>query len=77
MLAFSHQVIHSQEVRVETQIEACAAEALFPSEVKDLQTEVQDTLRTLQLQEQDSAGPVLDDDKVHEVIFQFCVFVPI
>ncbi|XP_026196819.1 dystrophin isoform X4 [Anabas testudineus] len=59
----SQQVIHSHQVRVETQTETHPSEVL--SEVQELQTELQDTLRTLQLQQQDSVN-VLDDDKMDE-----------
>ncbi|GLD69340.1 dystrophin-like protein [Lates japonicus] len=52
------QVVHSQEIRTES-------ETLVPSEVKDLQAELQDTLRTLQQQQQDPVN-VLDDDKMDE-----------
>ncbi|TKS76128.1 Utrophin Dystrophin-related protein 1 [Collichthys lucidus] len=55
------QVIHSQEVRAEGQSRNRNAEALVLGEVKDLQAELQDTLRALQDQ-QDPAN-LLDDDK--------------
>ncbi|XP_067339079.1 utrophin isoform X3 [Channa argus] len=59
------QVIHSQEIRVESQNQTHPAEALPPSEVKDLQAELQSTLKTLQQQQQDPAN-TLDDDKMDE-----------
>ncbi|XP_056261686.1 utrophin isoform X2 [Seriola aureovittata] len=59
------QVIHSREIRVESQSQACPAEAPVPSEVKDLQAELQDRLRALQQQQQDPVN-ILDDDKLDE-----------
>lgn len=75
VFVLSHQVIHSQEVRTESQSQTRPAEALVLSEVKDLQAELQDTLRALQ-QQQDPAN-ILDDDKVDTVTFQFCPFCSI
>ncbi len=66
---FSHQVIQSQEVRAESQTRP--AEALVLSEVRDLQAELQDTLRALQQQQQDPAN-ILDDDKVTLQLSSFC-----
>ncbi|TMS11987.1 hypothetical protein E3U43_016945 [Larimichthys crocea] len=58
------QVIHSQEVRAEGQSRNRTAEALVLGEVKDLQAELQDTLRALQ--EQQDPANLLDDDKMDE-----------
>nr|XP_033503851.1 dystrophin isoform X5 [Epinephelus lanceolatus] len=58
------QVIYSQEVRAESQTQTRPAEVLASSEVKDLQAELQDTLKALQ-QQQDPANS-LDDDKMDE-----------
>lgn len=73
--SLSHQVIHSQEVRAEGQSRNRTAEALVLGEVKDLQAELQDTLRALQ--EQQDPANLLDDDKVHKVTFlsQLCPIV--
>ncbi|KAG8011327.1 Dystrophin, partial [Nibea albiflora] len=60
----AQQVIHSQEVRAESQSRNRAAEALVVGEVKDLQAELQDTLRALQ--EQQDPASMLDDDKMDE-----------
>lgn len=74
VFALAHQVIiHSQETRAESQCQTRPADALVPSEVQDLQAELQDTLRALQ-QQQDPAN-ILDDDKVHIVTFPFCLSV--
>lgn len=72
VFAPSHQIIHSQETRAESQ--SCPAEALVLSEVKNLQAELQNTLRALQQQQQDPAN-LLDDDKVHKTTFQCHPFV--
>lgn len=64
----SYQVVHSQEIRAESQSRSRPAEALVLSEVKDLQAELQDTLKALQ-QQQDPAN-LLDDDKVHRTTFR-------
>ncbi|KAG7239203.1 hypothetical protein INR49_029954, partial [Caranx melampygus] len=61
----SQQVVHSQETRVESQSHALPAEAPVPSEVKDLQAELQDRLWALQQQQQDPVN-ILDDDKMDE-----------
>lgn len=58
--AVSHQVIHSQEIRAESQ-----SQAVVSSEVRDLQAELQDTLKALQ-QQQDPAN-IPDDDEVNKV----------
>ncbi|XP_026174486.1 dystrophin isoform X2 [Mastacembelus armatus] len=58
------QVVHSQEIRAESQSQTRPAEELVPSEVKELQAELQDTLRVLQ-QKQDPIN-ILDDDKMDE-----------
>ncbi|XP_023135600.2 dystrophin isoform X5 [Amphiprion ocellaris] len=58
----TQRVIHSQEIRAESQTHP--AEAVVPSEVKDLQAELRDTLRVLQ-QQQDPVN-ILDDDKMDE-----------
>nr|XP_046228897.1 dystrophin isoform X2 [Scatophagus argus] len=58
----SQQVIHSQEIRAESQSRSRPAETLVHTEVKDLQAELQDRLRALQ---QDPAN-LLDDDKMDE-----------
>ncbi|XP_041661475.1 utrophin isoform X3 [Cheilinus undulatus] len=60
----SQQVIHKQEVQTESQNETRPAEAPVLGEVKDLQAELQDTLRALQQQQE--TGIVLDDDKMDE-----------
>ncbi|KAM9339039.1 utrophin isoform 1-T1 [Symphorus nematophorus] len=57
-------VVHSQEIRAESQSRSHPAEAAVLGEVKDLQTELQDTLKALQ-QHQDPAN-LLDDDKMDE-----------
>lgn len=62
-----HQIIHSQDIRAETQSWSRPAEAQVHSEVNNLQAELQNTLRALQ-QQQDPAN-LLDDDKVHEAAF--------
>ncbi|XP_078146088.1 utrophin isoform X3 [Centroberyx gerrardi] len=59
-----HQVIQSQETRVESQSQALHVGALNPSEVQGLQAELQDTLRALQLQQDQTH--ILDDDKMDE-----------
>lgn len=56
------KIIHSQEIPAQRQ--TGDAEALVPSEVTDLQTQLQDTLRALQ-QQKDPVS-VLDDDKMDE-----------
>ncbi|XP_037606999.1 dystrophin isoform X1 [Sebastes umbrosus] len=53
------QVIHSQEIRAESQ-----SQAVVSSEVRDLQAELQDTLKALQ-QQQDPAN-IPDDDEMDE-----------
>lgn len=68
----SHQVIHSQEIRAESQSQTRPAEALVLSEVRDLQAELQDTLKALQQQQQQDPANILDDDKV---TFRFRPFV--
>ncbi|XP_069014301.1 utrophin isoform X1 [Embiotoca jacksoni] len=55
-------VVHSQEIWAESPTHP--AKAVVPREVKDLQAELQDTLRALQ-QQQDPAN-ILDDDKMDE-----------
>ncbi|XP_070782201.1 utrophin isoform X3 [Enoplosus armatus] len=60
----SQQVIHSPEIRAESQSRSRPADALVLSEVKELEAELQDTLRALQ-QQQDPAI-VLDDEKMDE-----------
>ncbi|XP_069370635.1 utrophin isoform X2 [Paralichthys olivaceus] len=64
------QVRHNQEVRAESQSRAHPAEPQVSTEVKDLQVELQDTLRALQQQgqQQQQQDPVniLDDDKMDE-----------
>ncbi|XP_047429770.1 dystrophin isoform X4 [Mugil cephalus] len=57
------KVIQSQEIQGQSQ--AHSAEAVVPSEVKDIQAELQDTLRALQQQQQEPAN-TLDDDKMDE-----------
>lgn len=59
-----HQVIHNAEIQTEVQPEAVPVETPTPTEVLDLQAQLQDTLRALQQQQQDAAY-ILDDDKVH------------
>lgn len=61
------QVIHSQEVRVESG--GCPAEPAALKEMKELQAELQDTLKALQ-QQQDQPG-LLDDDKACNHLFSF------
>ncbi|XP_024863232.1 utrophin isoform X2 [Kryptolebias marmoratus] len=55
-------VIHSQEIRAQSQTHP--DQAVFPAEIKDLQAELQSTLRALQ-QQQDPVN-TLDDDKMDE-----------
>lgn len=55
---------------MESQSRALSAEAPVPSEVKDLQAELQDRLWALQQQQQDPVN-ILDDDKVDKVTSQF------
>ncbi|XP_034555010.1 dystrophin isoform X2 [Notolabrus celidotus] len=63
----SQQVIHRQEVQTDSQNQTGPAEAPVLSEVKDLQAELQDTLRALQQQQQQQdTAHVLDDDKLDE-----------
>ncbi|KAM4713315.1 utrophin isoform 1-T1 [Anableps anableps] len=57
------EVTHSQESRAESQTQL-AAQTVFPTEIKDLQAELQNKLRTLH-EEQDPAN-ILDDDKIDE-----------
>ncbi|XP_067428603.1 utrophin isoform X3 [Thunnus thynnus] len=60
-------IIHSQETRAESQCQTRPADTLVPSEVKDLQAELQDTLRALQQQQQQQdPANILDDDKMDE-----------
>ncbi|XP_054474756.1 utrophin isoform X1 [Anoplopoma fimbria] len=54
-----HQVIHSQEIRSESQ-----SHTVDSSEVRDLQAELQDTLRALQ--QQHDPTNILDDDEMDE-----------
>lgn len=58
-----NQVTHSQESQEESQTPL--AQTVFPTEIKDLQAELQDKLRTLH-EEQDQVN-ILDDDKVLKV----------
>ncbi|XP_030578313.1 utrophin isoform X2 [Archocentrus centrarchus] len=58
-------VIHSQEMQVESQSQTHPAQAVVPSEVKDLQAELQDTLKALQQHQHDPIN-TLDDDKMDE-----------
>ncbi|KAM6992528.1 utrophin isoform 4-T4 [Tautogolabrus adspersus] len=59
-----HQVIHWQAVQTESENQTRPAEAPVHSEVKDLQAELQDTLRALQQQQEPEN--VQDDDKMDE-----------
>ncbi|XP_035534199.1 dystrophin isoform X2 [Morone saxatilis] len=60
----TQQVVHKQEIRAESQ--SRPTEALV-SEVKDLQAELQETLRSLQQQQQHlDPAHLLDDDKMDE-----------
>lgn len=68
VFALFHQIIHSQDIRAESQSWSRPAEAQVHSEVNNLQAELQNTLRALQ-QQQDPAN-LLDDDKVREAAFQ-------
>ncbi|XP_032441695.1 dystrophin isoform X3 [Xiphophorus hellerii] len=56
------EVTHSQESQEESQTPL--AQTVFPTEIKDLQAELQDKLRTLH-EEQDQVN-ILDDDKMDE-----------
>ncbi|KAM9353992.1 utrophin isoform 2-T2 [Pholidichthys leucotaenia] len=56
-------VIHSPETPTESQ--SHSAEAMAPTEVKDLEAELMDTLRILQQQQEDPVN-VLDDEKMDE-----------
>ncbi|KAM4529492.1 utrophin isoform 3-T3 [Fundulus diaphanus] len=58
----SAQVTHSQESRAGSQPEP--AHTVFPTEIKDLQAELQNKLRTLH--EQEEPVNILDDDKMDE-----------
>jgi len=58
--SFFNQVTHSQEVQAESQTHT--VKTVAPTEIKDLQAELQDTLRTLQQQE--DPVHIQDDDKV-------------
>ncbi|XP_029983839.1 utrophin isoform X3 [Sphaeramia orbicularis] len=61
----TQQVVLNQEIRVEAESEARSAEAPIPTEVQNLQAELHDTLRALELRQQDAAN-TLDDDKMDE-----------
>ncbi|XP_034435041.1 dystrophin isoform X4 [Hippoglossus hippoglossus] len=59
------QIRHNQEIRAESRSRAHPAEPQVSIEVKDLQVELQDTLRALQQQQQQQQQQ-LDDDKMDE-----------
>lgn len=61
-----NQVTHSQGSRAQSQTHP--VQAAFPTEIKDLQTELQSTLRALQQPQQDPVN-TLEDDKVLRVTF--------
>lgn len=64
----SPQTVHTPESRSDTR----PAEALVSGEVRELQAELQDTLRTLQEQQEHPAR--MDDDQVHQSdTFGLCV----
>lgn len=71
--ALFYQIIRSQEIRVESR--SRPAEVL--SEVKNLQAEIHNTLRTLQQeqQQQPDSENLFDDDKVPKATCQCCAFV--
>ncbi|CAI5683822.1 unnamed protein product [Oreochromis niloticus] len=60
----NQQVIHSQEMQAESRSLSHPDQAVVPGEVKDLQAELQDTLKALQ-QQHDPVN-TLDDDKMDE-----------
>ncbi|XP_028253113.1 dystrophin isoform X2 [Parambassis ranga] len=61
----NQQVVHSQDIQAKSQSQAHPAETAILSEVKNLQAELQDTLRALQESQQDPVN-ILDDDKMDE-----------
>ncbi|XP_031583506.1 dystrophin isoform X2 [Oreochromis aureus] len=61
----NQQVIHSQEMQVESRSLSHPDQAVVPGEVKDLQAELQDTLKALQQHQHDPVN-TLDDDKMDE-----------
>ncbi|KAF7230569.1 transcript variant X2 [Nothobranchius furzeri] len=58
----NQQVTHGQEIRAQSQTHP--AKAAFPADVKDLQAELQNTLKALQQQQEPVS--ILDDDKMDE-----------
>lgn len=69
----SNQAIHSQEMQVESRSQSLPDQAAVPGEVKDLQAELQDTLKALQQHQHDPVN-TLDDDKVQRITFQLDFF---
>ncbi|XP_005734528.1 dystrophin isoform X2 [Pundamilia nyererei] len=61
----NQQAIHSQEMQVESRSQSLPDQAAVPGEVKDLQAELQDTLKALQQHQHDPVN-TLDDDKMDE-----------
>lgn len=60
-------------MQVESRSQSLPDQAAVPGEVKDLQAELQDTLKALQQHQHDPVN-TLDDDKVQRITFQLDFF---